>query len=188
MMVERIEWVIMPDPATAAAALQNGEIDWWENPITDLVPVLRRNRTSRRHRRSARQHRQLPHEPPAPALQRRAGPPRGDDGAEPGRLHARPGRRRQQPLESLPGFFTPGTPLYTEEGGEILKGPRNLERRAALLREAGYNNQPVDLRGRAGPADHQGDGRRDRRPAEADRHERRLSSRPTGAPSASAAR
>src|SRR5262249_19519859 len=42
--VERIEWVVMPDPATAAAALQNGEIDWWEIAIPDLVPVLRKNR------------------------------------------------------------------------------------------------------------------------------------------------
>src|SRR5215204_2884903 len=44
MMVDRIEWIIMPDPGTASAALQNGEVDWWENPISDLVPVLRRNR------------------------------------------------------------------------------------------------------------------------------------------------
>src|SRR5881392_815513 len=44
MLVDRVEWVIMPDPGTASAALQNGEIDWWENPIPDLVPVLRRNR------------------------------------------------------------------------------------------------------------------------------------------------
>ena len=43
-LVDRVEWTIMPDPATASAALQNGEVDWWENPITDLVPVLRRNR------------------------------------------------------------------------------------------------------------------------------------------------
>src|SRR5581483_7740039 len=41
---DRIEWVIMPDPATASAALQNGEVDWWESPVTDLVPVLKRNR------------------------------------------------------------------------------------------------------------------------------------------------
>src|SRR5215204_5199383 len=39
MMVDRIEWIIMPDPGTASAALQNGEVDWWENPISDLVPV-----------------------------------------------------------------------------------------------------------------------------------------------------
>ena len=34
----------MPDPATASAALQNGEIDWWESPLTDLIPLLKRNR------------------------------------------------------------------------------------------------------------------------------------------------
>ena len=44
MSIDRIEWVIMPDPATAAAALQNGEIDWWETPIPDLVPVLKKNK------------------------------------------------------------------------------------------------------------------------------------------------
>src|SRR6266571_2635091 len=43
MSLERIEWIVMPDPATASSALQNGEIDWWENPISDLVPVLRKN-------------------------------------------------------------------------------------------------------------------------------------------------
>src|SRR5690242_3171146 len=44
MLVDRIEWSIMPDPGTASAALQNGEIDWWENPISDLAPVLKANR------------------------------------------------------------------------------------------------------------------------------------------------
>ncbi|KAF0137191.1 MAG: ABC transporter substrate-binding protein [Xanthobacteraceae bacterium] len=43
----------------------------------------------------------------------------------------------------LPGFFTPGTPLYTEEGGEILKGPRNLDAAKKLLAESGYNGEPV---------------------------------------------
>jgi peptide/nickel transport system substrate-binding protein len=44
VLVDRVEWVVIPDPATAAAALQNGEVDWWENPIPDLVPVLKKNR------------------------------------------------------------------------------------------------------------------------------------------------
>jgi peptide/nickel transport system substrate-binding protein len=44
MLVDRIEWTVMPDQATAAAALQSGEVDWWESPISDLVPLLRRNR------------------------------------------------------------------------------------------------------------------------------------------------
>lgn len=38
--VDRVEWTIMPDPATAAAALQTGEIDIWEQPSQDLIPVI----------------------------------------------------------------------------------------------------------------------------------------------------
>ncbi|HVY14601.1 MAG TPA: ABC transporter substrate-binding protein [Rhodopila sp.] len=41
--VERVEWHTIPDPATAAAALQAGEIDWWENPTSDLLPLLKKN-------------------------------------------------------------------------------------------------------------------------------------------------
>ncbi|UFN50356.1 ABC transporter substrate-binding protein [Roseomonas sp. OT10] len=40
----RIEWHILTDPATAAAALQNGEVDWLEQPLGDLIPTLKRNR------------------------------------------------------------------------------------------------------------------------------------------------
>lgn len=43
-LLERIEWLGMPDPSTAAAALQSGEVDWWEQALSDLVPILRRNR------------------------------------------------------------------------------------------------------------------------------------------------
>ena len=38
--VDRVEWHIMPDPATAASALQTGEIDVWEQPAQDLLPML----------------------------------------------------------------------------------------------------------------------------------------------------
>jgi len=40
---DRVEWTIMPDPSTAAAALQRGEIDWLDQPLMDLVPQLRRS-------------------------------------------------------------------------------------------------------------------------------------------------
>ena len=40
---DRILWQIIPDPATAAAALQAGEIDWWDQVLPDLAPALRRN-------------------------------------------------------------------------------------------------------------------------------------------------
>ncbi len=41
---ERVEWHIIPDAATAAAAIQSGEMDWWEQPTADLFPLLARNR------------------------------------------------------------------------------------------------------------------------------------------------
>jgi peptide/nickel transport system substrate-binding protein len=40
---ERIEWKIIPDSATASAALLNGEVDWYEQVQADLAPMLRRN-------------------------------------------------------------------------------------------------------------------------------------------------
>jgi peptide/nickel transport system substrate-binding protein len=42
-MVERIEWRAIPDQATAAAALQAGEIDLIEQPSPDILPTLERN-------------------------------------------------------------------------------------------------------------------------------------------------
>jgi hypothetical protein len=44
---DRVEWITIADPATAAAALQNDEVDWLELPLPDLVPTLRQNRMSR---------------------------------------------------------------------------------------------------------------------------------------------
>ena len=40
---DRIELHVIPDPATAAAALQTGEIDWVEQVSPDIVQVLRSN-------------------------------------------------------------------------------------------------------------------------------------------------
>ncbi|MBX9698950.1 MAG: ABC transporter substrate-binding protein, partial [Acetobacteraceae bacterium] len=41
---DRVEWHIIVDAATAAAAVQAGEVDWVENPPPELFPLLRRNR------------------------------------------------------------------------------------------------------------------------------------------------
>ena len=42
--IDRVVWNFIPDPATASAALTQGEIDWWENPSIDLVPQLKRSK------------------------------------------------------------------------------------------------------------------------------------------------
>src|SRR5262249_30311085 len=47
--------------------------------------------------------------------------------------------------KTMPGYFPPGTPLYTEEGGDILKGPRKVEAAKRLLAESGYAGEPVTL-------------------------------------------
>ena len=144
--VDRVEWIIMPDPATASAALQNGEVDWWETPLTDLVPQLRRNRN----------------------LQVDIADPLGNIGSfRFNHLHApfndvRARRAVAMALsqedymravigddrslwQTSASFFTPGTPLYTEAGGDIIKGPRNIDAAKRLLQESGYNGQPITV-------------------------------------------
>jgi peptide/nickel transport system substrate-binding protein len=144
MNFDRIEWIVMPDAATAAAALQNGEVDWWENPISDLVPLLRRNRnimvdiadplgnigTFRMNHLF----------PPFNDVRARRAILMAMDQAD--YMRAIVGDDEQL-WKRLPSFFTPGTPLYTEAGGEILKGPRDIEGAKRLLREAGYDGRPI---------------------------------------------
>ena len=43
VLVDRVEWRIIPEAGTAVNALLGGEVDWLEMPIPDLLPVLRRD-------------------------------------------------------------------------------------------------------------------------------------------------
>lgn len=141
---DRIEWIIMPDPATASAALQSGEIDWWESPLPDLVPLLRRNRN----------------------VSVDIADPLGNIGSfRMNHLHApfnNPKVRQAVQMalsqedymravvgsdtklwKASASFFTPGTPLYTENGGEVLKNGPQMEAAKKLLAESGYKGEPV---------------------------------------------
>jgi peptide/nickel transport system substrate-binding protein len=40
---DRVEWHVTPDASTAAGSMQSGELDWWENPTADLLPLLKQN-------------------------------------------------------------------------------------------------------------------------------------------------
>ncbi|HEY4254095.1 MAG TPA: ABC transporter substrate-binding protein [Roseomonas sp.] len=143
---DRVEWAVMPDAGTAAAALRNGEVDWWENPPNDLLPVLRRSRDVVVQRAS-----QLGifgtgvfnclHPPfDKPAVRRAVlGAMSQADfmtacaGADPGLWSAGI------------GVFTPGTPLANAAGIEAITGPRDIERSRREVREAGYNGERVVL-------------------------------------------
>jgi peptide/nickel transport system substrate-binding protein len=144
MLVDRIEWVVMPDPATASAALQNGEVDWWENPITDLVPLLKKNRNVAvdiadplGNIGSFRMNHLFP---PFNDVKVRRAVLMALDQEEYMRALVGDDNSLWKPL---PGYFTPGTPLYTEEGGEILKGKRDLTAAKKLLAESSYKGEPV---------------------------------------------
>lgn len=39
---ERVEWHVIPEPGVAMAALQTGEVDWIEQVLPELVPVLQK--------------------------------------------------------------------------------------------------------------------------------------------------
>ena len=41
--IERVEWRVIPDAATAAAAIGAGEVDIWDGPTLDLLPTLEKN-------------------------------------------------------------------------------------------------------------------------------------------------
>jgi peptide/nickel transport system substrate-binding protein len=144
MLVDRIEWVVMPDPATASAALQNGEVDWWENPITDLVPLLKKNRNI-----------SVDIADPLGNIgtfrMNHLFPPFHDVKVRRAVLMALDQEEYMRALvgdddamwKPLPGYFTPGTPLYSETGGEILKGKRDLAAAKKLLAESSYKGEPV---------------------------------------------
>src|SRR5580692_814476 len=144
ILIDRIEWIVMPDPATAAAALQNGEVDWWETPISDLVPLLRKNRNIVVDIAD-------PLGNVGSFRMNHLYPPFNDVRARRAVLMAMNQEDYMRAIvgddnalwKPLPGFFTPGTPLYTEAGGEILKSPRNLDAAKKLLAESGYTDQPV---------------------------------------------
>src|SRR5207244_11842893 len=120
---QRIEWVVMPDPATVAAALQAGEIDWWEIAIPDLVPMLRRNRNVMVDIQDPLGNTGLM------AINHRF-PPFNDVRARRAILTAMSQEEYMRTFvgddaslwKPLPGYFTHGSPLYTEEGGDVRKG------------------------------------------------------------------
>jgi peptide/nickel transport system substrate-binding protein len=141
---ERIEWVVMPDPGTAAAALQTGEVDWWELPLPDLLPTLRRNRNVTVG---------MPDPLGAIGLlvMNHLFPPFNDVRARRAILMAMSQEEYMRAYlgdevslwKPLPGYFARGTQLYNEEGGDILKGPRKLDAAKRLLTQSGYAGEPV---------------------------------------------
>jgi peptide/nickel transport system substrate-binding protein len=143
---DRVEWHVLPDAATAAAAMQSGEMDWWENPAFDLLPLLRK----RRELEIALQDRsgyigtmrfnqlQAPFNNPAirRAILRAV---RQEDF-----MQAVAGDSPDAWVDGV-GFFCPGTSMATDQGLSVMKGPRDMAVIRAEILAAGYKGERVVL-------------------------------------------
>jgi peptide/nickel transport system substrate-binding protein len=144
--VDRIEWIVRTDPAAAVAALQAGEIDWWEQVAPDHAPVLRRDRqiaidiADPMGNIGSLRFNHL--HPPFNDVRARRAVAMVVDQAD----YMRAVVGDDDVLwRRAPSFFTPDTPLYSDAGGEILSGPRDLEGARDLLAQSGYDGRPITL-------------------------------------------
>jgi len=141
---DRVEWHVMPDPATASAALQNGEMDWWEQPTGDLQPVLRRNRNVVLEIPDPTglmaicrfNHLHAPFNNPAIRRALLGAVNQADY------MTAVIGTDRSLWREEV-GFFPPGTPLASDAGLGALTSPRDLDKVKRDLAAAGYNGERI---------------------------------------------
>lgn len=143
---DRVEWHVMPDPGTAAAALERGEVDWWENPPNDLLPVLARR--SSIHIREASKlgtlgtavfnHLHPPFD--KPAVRRII----LEAASQTDFMTAAAGTDPSLWRDNV-GIFTPGTPMASDAGLEAVSGAkrRDLPALRKALRDAGYKGERV---------------------------------------------
>nr|WP_232480985.1 ABC transporter substrate-binding protein [Roseomonas sp. KE2513] len=143
---DRVEWHVIPDAATAAAALRTGEVHWYEQPVPELAASLRRDRGITVEPMGMRPNPgvlRLNHlHPPFnnPAL-RRALLPAIDQRD----FMAAVAGDTPDAIDTRCGFFTTGSVMASETGLEPLLGPRSFDRAKAMIRESGYAGQPIRL-------------------------------------------
>ena len=143
---DRVEWHIIPDAATAAGAMQNGEIDWWENPTADLLPLLHRSRDLKI---------EIPDPTGSMACMRlnHLQPPFNNPAIRRALLKAIDQSDfvtavvgDDPTLSHVPtGLFCPGTPMANDAGLEVLTGKRDYEAAKQEIIAAGYKGEKTVL-------------------------------------------
>jgi peptide/nickel transport system substrate-binding protein len=143
---DRVEWLVMPDSATAVGALQNGEVDWLQRPDFDLLGMLRGMRNVKVVVNDkvgvlammAVNHLHPPFDNPKLLRAILSAVNQSDYmaaavGSEPELFH-------------IPaGVFTPGMPMASDAGMEVLSSPRDLAKSRQLVKESGYNGETILL-------------------------------------------
>jgi peptide/nickel transport system substrate-binding protein len=143
---ERVEWHTSPDDGSSASAMQTGEMDWWELPVADLLPVLKRSgkiQVEIKDRNGTLGFMKMNNlQPPFNnAAIRRAllGAVVQSD-----YMTAIAGEDPTMWRAGV-GIFTPGTDMATDAGMEVLNGPRDMAKVRAAIKDAGYNNEKTVL-------------------------------------------
>ena len=141
--VDRVEWLYIPDQATALNALSTGEVDWWQQVPTDIVPTLEKTpgikiaelEPVRYIGQIVFNHVQPPFNNPK---LRRAVLHGVDQAAY---LAAVAGDPRFSSI--CYSFFGCGVPMSTEAGAEPLEGARDLAAAKKMVVMSGYKGEPA---------------------------------------------
>lgn len=143
---DRAVWNFIPDAATAAAALQAGEVDWWENPTIDLVGSLKSNAnltiTVKDHTGEIGCLRFNHLYPPfdKPAVRRAVLSAINQKDVITAFAGAAP-----ELMKTDVGLFVPGTPLASDVGVEITRGTTDYAKIKQDLAAAGYNGEKITV-------------------------------------------
>jgi peptide/nickel transport system substrate-binding protein len=145
-MVDRVEWHIIPDPATAANALVTGEVDWLETPLPDLLPTLRRSAgvTVGVLDRTGYFGLLRPNWEQGPTANlgvRRAMLAAVDQVEVMTATMAGDSSLYNAPV----GIFIPGSPGASDAGMELVRNRKSVPEIKAMLRDAGYTGERVVL-------------------------------------------
>jgi peptide/nickel transport system substrate-binding protein len=140
-LVERVEWRVTPDMATALSALQTGEVDWVEQPANDALDLLRRNRnitvevlnTGGNYLVMRPNHLNPPFDDPGVRRAVMGAIAQADYVAV---AAGEPGLGR-----TGVGYFHPDSPMASDAGMSALTGPRDLDAVKRALDAAGYKGQ-----------------------------------------------
>lgn len=140
--LDRIEFTVMPDAATAVAALQTGAVDWVEQPIIDLLPLLRKDpniTVEVKDRTGMAGQLRLNHlQPPFnnPAVRRVILLAIDQEEC----MNAVCGGDPQVERGSI-GFFPNNSPMASDVAGKVLKGPKDFGKLKQELTAAGYKGE-----------------------------------------------
>ncbi|MBI1779563.1 MAG: ABC transporter substrate-binding protein [Proteobacteria bacterium] len=140
--LERVEWVYLPDPATAVAALNSGEVDMIEAPTPDLLPLFQGNANVKI----------AVADPLGMQVVLRPNhlqPPFDNPKARQALYYLVQQSEYMRVMAGSPEYwrscdslFMCGTPTATSAGAEIFDKP-DLAKAKQLFEEAGYKGEPV---------------------------------------------